>query len=167
MSTAPVRQVVKTRLQQRHAAGSVSTSAQVCAIRVLYRVVLTNEHSIAPITTLTLPIPVQSLCVGVLAFVSAQYSGVVDCFRRMHAEEGLVGFFKGCIPNALRVSPPWTQRQQQQHGAAGPTLRLHVCRHGCNICYAANNATGRLAASRCLPCHMLCKRHSALDSAAF
>ena len=50
--------------------------------------------TLAPITTLTLPIPVQSLCVGVLAFVSAQYSGVVDCFRRMHAEEGLVGFYR-------------------------------------------------------------------------
>lgn len=54
-------QVVKTRLQQRHIEGAVSTSRK--------------------------------------------YSGVVDCVRGIVQEEGWRAFFKGALPNALRVVP--------------------------------------------------------------
>jgi solute carrier family 25 citrate transporter 1 len=34
-----------------------------------------------------------------------QYSGTVDCFRKIFAEEGFVGFYKGVIPRMGRVVP--------------------------------------------------------------
>jgi len=34
-----------------------------------------------------------------------EYLGVIDCVNRIWRQEGLVGFFKGCIPNAIRVAP--------------------------------------------------------------
>ena len=34
-----------------------------------------------------------------------EYSGVLDCIRRIIKNEGMNGFFKGCLTNALRVAP--------------------------------------------------------------
>ena len=34
-----------------------------------------------------------------------EYKGVVDCVSRIWRNEGALGFFKGCVPNALRVAP--------------------------------------------------------------
>ena len=34
-----------------------------------------------------------------------EYSGVLDCTRRIIKNEGMNGFFKGCVTNALRVAP--------------------------------------------------------------
>jgi solute carrier family 25 folate transporter 32 len=34
-----------------------------------------------------------------------KYNGVIDCIHGIWKNEGLRGFFKGCIPNALRVAP--------------------------------------------------------------
>ncbi len=34
-----------------------------------------------------------------------EYAGVVDCARRIWYREGISGFFKGCLPNAIRVAP--------------------------------------------------------------
>lgn len=42
---------------------------------------------------------------GELAVVRREYRGVADCVGRIWRNEGAVGFFKGCIPNAIRVAP--------------------------------------------------------------
>jgi len=36
---------------------------------------------------------------------SQPYFGVIDCTRRIWVNEGTYGFFKGCLPNAVRVAP--------------------------------------------------------------
>ena len=42
---------------------------------------------------------------GEAKLVKKSYTGVIDCIKRIVNREGLSGFFKGCIPNALRVAP--------------------------------------------------------------
>lgn len=42
---------------------------------------------------------------GELRAVRREYSGLAVTLRRMWQAEGIRGFFKGCIPNALRVAP--------------------------------------------------------------
>mmetsp|Transcript_2763 Transcript_2763/g.7729 ORF Transcript_2763/g.7729 Transcript_2763/m.7729 type:complete len:365 (+) Transcript_2763:40-1134(+) len=42
---------------------------------------------------------------GHVRVVQRQYHGLMETFRRIGRSEGFVGFFKGCIPNALRVAP--------------------------------------------------------------
>mmetsp|Transcript_24229 Transcript_24229/g.41052 ORF Transcript_24229/g.41052 Transcript_24229/m.41052 type:complete len:357 (+) Transcript_24229:65-1135(+) len=42
---------------------------------------------------------------GLIMGTRAQYQGVVDCVRKTFANEGMYGFFKGCLPNAIRVAP--------------------------------------------------------------
>ena len=37
--------------------------------------------------------------------MTREYAGVRDCALRIWRREGIYGFFKGCIPNALRVAP--------------------------------------------------------------
>lgn len=37
--------------------------------------------------------------------VLRKYSGVMKSIRRMWKREGIAGFFRGCIPNAIRVAP--------------------------------------------------------------
>ena len=34
-----------------------------------------------------------------------EYAGVADCVNRIWRNEGIVGFFKGCVTNAIRVAP--------------------------------------------------------------
>ncbi|RYH09864.1 solute carrier family 25 protein [archaeon] len=36
---------------------------------------------------------------------STRYRGTVDCIRRIWRSDGWMGFFRGCIPNALKVAP--------------------------------------------------------------
>eukprot|EP01031_Cornospumella_fuschlensis_P031735 gene31735-38356_t len=36
---------------------------------------------------------------------STRYKGTMDCIRRIWRADGWVGFFRGCIPNALKVAP--------------------------------------------------------------
>lgn len=42
---------------------------------------------------------------GRLQAVRREYTGLTETLRRMWRTEGIAGFFKGCIPNALRVAP--------------------------------------------------------------
>ena len=42
---------------------------------------------------------------GDVRAVRRKYHGVVKSVRRMWKREGFAGFFRGCIPNALRVAP--------------------------------------------------------------
>lgn len=37
--------------------------------------------------------------------VERNYGGLIDTTRKIFTREGLAGFFKGCIPNAIRVAP--------------------------------------------------------------
>ena len=42
---------------------------------------------------------------GKIQVKKREYKGVVDCITRIYLKEGVIGFFKGCLPNALRVAP--------------------------------------------------------------
>jgi solute carrier family 25 folate transporter 32 len=43
---------------------------------------------------------------GKLKVIHREYTGgITDCVQRIWAREGIGGFFKGCIPNAIRVAP--------------------------------------------------------------
>ena len=42
---------------------------------------------------------------GEIEIVKREYKGVIDCITKIWKREGLNGFFKGSIPNALRVAP--------------------------------------------------------------
>jgi solute carrier family 25 folate transporter 32 len=42
---------------------------------------------------------------GEIIVVKREYSGVVDCIGKIWRNEGILGFFKGCVTNALRVAP--------------------------------------------------------------
>ena len=42
---------------------------------------------------------------GEIVVSKREYSGVVDCVGRIWRNEGIVGFFKGCVTNAIRVAP--------------------------------------------------------------
>lgn len=42
---------------------------------------------------------------GEVRIVKREYHGVVDCAIKIWKHEGMLGFFKGTIPNALRVAP--------------------------------------------------------------
>ena len=42
---------------------------------------------------------------GGIEIVERRYAGVTDCAKRIWMREGVSGFFKGCIPNAIRVAP--------------------------------------------------------------
>ena len=42
---------------------------------------------------------------GDVRVVQRHYSGIGNTFLRIWQKEGLAGFFKGCIANAVRVAP--------------------------------------------------------------
>ena len=42
---------------------------------------------------------------GEIIVVKREYLGVVDCIGKIWRNEGILGFFKGCVTNALRVAP--------------------------------------------------------------
>lgn len=42
---------------------------------------------------------------GEVKIVKREYAGVIDCVARIWKREGITGFFKGCIPNVIRVTP--------------------------------------------------------------
>lgn len=42
---------------------------------------------------------------GRYQIVKREYAGVLDCTKRIWSREGILGFFKGCIPNAVKVAP--------------------------------------------------------------
>jgi len=42
---------------------------------------------------------------GEVKIVKREYAGVIDCVARIWKREGIIGFFKGCIPNVIRVTP--------------------------------------------------------------
>lgn len=42
---------------------------------------------------------------GELQLVHKEYMGVRECVRQLWKREGIVGFYKGCLPSALRVAP--------------------------------------------------------------
>jgi hypothetical protein len=43
---------------------------------------------------------------GKIQVIRREYTGgIFDCVQRIWTREGIGGFFKGCIPNAIRVAP--------------------------------------------------------------
>lgn len=42
---------------------------------------------------------------GEIIVTRREYSGVIDCVRKIWKNEGANGFFKGCVTNAIRVAP--------------------------------------------------------------
>jgi hypothetical protein len=42
---------------------------------------------------------------GQVRAVKREYRGMLQTARRIYTREGVTGFFKGCIPNAIRVAP--------------------------------------------------------------
>jgi Mitochondrial carrier protein len=42
---------------------------------------------------------------GRVRAVKREYMGLIATARRIYTREGITGFFKGCIPNAVRVAP--------------------------------------------------------------
>ena len=42
---------------------------------------------------------------GEIIVTKREYAGVADCVGRIWRNEGFVGFFKGCVTNAIRVAP--------------------------------------------------------------
>ena len=42
---------------------------------------------------------------GEIIVTKREYSGLIDCTTKIWRNEGVYGFFKGCITNALRVAP--------------------------------------------------------------
>lgn len=42
---------------------------------------------------------------GEIIVTKRDYSGVVDCIKKIVKNEGMNGFFKGCVTNAMRVAP--------------------------------------------------------------
>jgi solute carrier family 25 folate transporter 32 len=42
---------------------------------------------------------------GEVIVTKREYSGVIDCIGKILKREGISGFFKGCLTNAIRVAP--------------------------------------------------------------
>lgn len=42
---------------------------------------------------------------GEIIVTKREYSGVLDCVGKILKREGVNGFFKGCLTNAIRVAP--------------------------------------------------------------
>ncbi len=42
---------------------------------------------------------------GEIIVTKREYSGVIDCAKKIWRNEGIYGFFKGCVTNAIRVAP--------------------------------------------------------------
>ena len=42
---------------------------------------------------------------GEIIVTKREYSGVLDCVGKIWKNEGINGFFKGCLTNAIRVAP--------------------------------------------------------------
>ena len=42
---------------------------------------------------------------GELRRVKREYTGLIGTARKIYVREGVAGFFRGCIPNAIRVAP--------------------------------------------------------------
>ena len=42
---------------------------------------------------------------GDVRVVKRDYAGIVHTVQRMWRQEGVIGFFKGAVPNAVRVAP--------------------------------------------------------------
>ena len=47
----------------------------------------------------------ELLASGEVEIVKREYYGVIHCASKIWKCEGFIGFFKGAIPNALRVAP--------------------------------------------------------------
>lgn len=42
---------------------------------------------------------------GGLRKVRREYTGLIGTAHKIYTKEGLPGFFRGCVPNVLRVAP--------------------------------------------------------------
>ena len=42
---------------------------------------------------------------GEIQAVKRDYKGLATTIRKMYGNEGFFGFFRGCVPNAIRVAP--------------------------------------------------------------
>ena len=79
-------QVIRSRLQQRDGPVSVSSSSS-----------SSSRNGVTLIERA--PIPPPELVPG------PKYSGTIDCAVKIWKNEGPLGFFRGIIPNALKVAP--------------------------------------------------------------
>jgi len=79
--TYPI-QVIKSRLQQRD---------------VTFEIIQSNSSGKTPQN--------QGKTAGRVVEVSRNYTSVLSTVKRIYANEGIPGFFKGCITNGLRVAP--------------------------------------------------------------
>lgn len=97
-------QVIKTRLQQRHVRTHISEEGAARAAgetATTGGIALGRGNGAEEIAR-----PVRRWSAGMIAVgTRAQYKGVVDCVTRTWRQEGVYGFYKGCLPNALRVAP--------------------------------------------------------------
>lgn len=75
-------QVIKSRLQQRSNHMSYSSSSN------------NSTNNLAAVGNKSYP-----------QIQPKPYNGVIDCIKRVWMNEGTYGFFKGCVPNAVRVAP--------------------------------------------------------------
>jgi hypothetical protein len=76
-----------------------------------------NKQTNRIATTITYPLQVMKSrlqqrsqtaemnAIGEVEIVKRQYKGVIDVATKIWKMEGLYGFFKGCVPNAIRVAP--------------------------------------------------------------
>ena len=80
--TYPI-QVIKSRLQQRN---------------VTFEIIQTDQSSLKTHNNATPP-------AGKVVEVSRNYTSVLSTVKRIYANEGFPGFFKGCIANGARVAP--------------------------------------------------------------
>jgi solute carrier family 25 folate transporter 32 len=80
--TYPI-QVIKSRLQQRN---------------VTFEIIQTDQSSLKTHNNANPP-------TGKVVEVSRNYTSVLSTVKRIYANEGFPGFFKGCIANGARVAP--------------------------------------------------------------
>lgn len=81
-------------------ASSITYPLQVIKSRIQQR-----ANHISQLQTLTEPSSSKGQTKSTKMLTVIPYNGVIDCTKRIWLHEGIYGFFKGCVPNAIRVAP--------------------------------------------------------------
>ncbi|XP_029953428.1 calcium-binding mitochondrial carrier protein SCaMC-1-like [Salarias fasciatus] len=107
--------------------------------------------SLAGVTALTTVYPMEVLKTRMVLRTTAQYSGMMDCAKKILKEEGAKAFYRGCFTSMLSVVPAvgldlalyeslknrWLSRHAEDRANPGMLLPL-----GCGI---VSSSTARLA----------------------
>merc|ERR1712012_971253 len=64
-----------------------------------------SKTCVAPIERVKLLLQVQDASTQMKAGGVKKYDGMVDCFKRVHAEQGLRSFWRGNLANIIRYFP--------------------------------------------------------------